>query len=230
MAAPRRPLDRDLVVGAAVDLADAEGLSAVTMNGLGARLGVRGMSLYHHVAGKDAILDGMVDRVFDEVERPDGEGWSAAMRHRSISFREALLRHPWAVGLLDSRRNPGPGALAHHEWMLRCLRVGGFDVGGAVRAFTILDAYVYGFVLQEVSIPMDADGDVGDVGDVVDEITAGMSADAHPHLIEAAAYASDPGFSFGAAFEPGLDLVLSGLRPSPAAAQEASTAMPSSST
>lgn len=98
-AEPRPPLSREHVLSAAVALADDGGLAALTMRKLGERLRVEAMSLYHHVSGKDDLLDGMVDAVFAEIELPGaGAHWKAAIRRRAMSARAALTRHPWALG------------------------------------------------------------------------------------------------------------------------------------
>src|SRR5690606_27134361 len=142
----RTPLTRDRVMEAAVAVADEGGVAAVTMRKVAERLGVEAMSLYYHVSGKDEILDGIVDRVFSEIELPgDGAGWKAAMRRRACSAREVLARHPWALGLMESRRNPGPATLRHHDRVLGILRGSGFSVELAAHAFSAIDAYVYGF-------------------------------------------------------------------------------------
>src|SRR5664279_5317853 len=116
MAAPstvrrrrRVPLTRERVLRAAIELADLVGLEALSMRRLGQELGVEAMALYHHVANKEDLVDGMVDIVFSEVELPStGLDWTTAMRRRAISLRDALARHPWAIGLMESRRHPGP--------------------------------------------------------------------------------------------------------------------------
>ena len=153
--APRLPLTRERVLRAAVALADREGV-AVSMRKLAKELGVEAMSLYHHVAGKNALLDGMVDHVFSEIDLPAAEqGWKAAMRQRAISARAALRRHPWAIALMESRSTPGPANLRHHDAVIGCLRQAGFSVALTAHAYSILDAYIYGFALQEASLPFD---------------------------------------------------------------------------
>ena len=128
-AMSRAPLSRERVLGAAVALADRGGIGALSMRKLAQELGVEAMSLYHHVANKDDILDGIVDVVFSEIELPSGDAdWKAAMRQRAISAREALLRHPWATGLMESRSTPGPATLRHHDAVLGILRTAGFSV------------------------------------------------------------------------------------------------------
>jgi AcrR family transcriptional regulator len=145
MAAPRTPLTRERVLDAAVALADREGVGSLSMRRLARELGVEAMSLYHHVPGKQALLDGMVDLVFGEIELPAADGdWKAAMRRRAVSAREALGRHPWAISLMESRRTPGPANLRHHDAVLGCLRRAGFPVALTAHAYSILDAYIYG--------------------------------------------------------------------------------------
>jgi AcrR family transcriptional regulator len=154
MAAPRTPLTSERVLQAAVALADREGVGSLSMRRLARELGVEAMSLYHHVPGKQALLDGMVDLVFGEIELPAADGdWKAAMRRRAVSAREVLARHPWAIALMESRHTPGPANLRHHDAVLGCPRQAGFPVALTAHAYSILDAYIYGFALQEASLP-----------------------------------------------------------------------------
>jgi AcrR family transcriptional regulator len=116
IARPRPRLTRERVLETAVARADAGGLEALSMRKLGQELGVEAMALYHHFANKDALVDAMVDVVFSEIDVPEaGPDWRAAMRRRAISVRDALLRHRWAIGLMESRRTPGPANLRHHD-------------------------------------------------------------------------------------------------------------------
>ncbi|WP_426573820.1 TetR/AcrR family transcriptional regulator C-terminal domain-containing protein [Aquihabitans sp. McL0605] len=197
-------------MAAAVELADEEGIESLSMRKLAQALGVEAMSLYHHVANKDELLDTMVDVVFTEVTAPEADGrWQAQVRIRCTSLREVLLRHPWAVGRLDSRRTPGMANLQHHDAVLGCLRAGGFTIRGAGLAFATVDAFVYGFVIQELALPM-APGE--DTADLAAEILASVPTDSIPHLAEMAAdYASRTDYQFAEEFEPGLDLILDAL-------------------
>ncbi len=207
---PRPALTRGSVVQAAVALADADGVEALTMRKLAERLGVEAMSLYHHVANKDQILDGMVDAVFAEIDLPVvGRDWRVELRGRCVSARAALARHPWAIGLLESRANPGPATLRHHDAVLGTLRAAGFSVPGAAHAFAAIDSYVYGFALQEAALPFEAPGDL-------EEVAAGimeqMPVEDYPHLTEMIVeHALRPGYAFADEFPFGLDLVLDGL-------------------
>ena len=216
-AAPRTPLTRQRVLRAAVALADRGGVGALSMRKLAQELGVEAMSLYHHVANKDDILDGIVDVVFGEIELPTGEaGWEAAMRRRSVSAREALRRHPWATGLMESRRTPGPANIRHHDAVLGVLRNAGFPVELAAHAYSLLDSYIYGFALQEASLPFQTPEETAEVAQ---EIMAAFPADDYPHLAEIATeHALQPGYDYGDEFLYGLDLILDGLARARAAA------------
>jgi AcrR family transcriptional regulator len=210
MAAPRTPLTTERVLQTALALADREGVGSLSMRRLARELGVEAMSLYHHVAGKQALLDGMVDLVFGEIELPADDGdWKAAMRRRAVSARGVLARHPWAIALMESRRTPGPANLRHHDAVLGCLRRAGFAVVLTAHAYSILDAYIYGFALQEASLPFDTPEETA-------EVAAGIMdafvADAYPHLTELAVeHVLQPGYDYGDEYAFGLELILDGL-------------------
>ena len=210
MAAPRTPLTRERVLQAAVVLADREGVGSLSMRRLARELGVEAMSLYHHVPGKQALLDGMVDLVFGEIELPGGDGdWKAAMRRRAVSAREVLARHPWAIALMESRRTPGPANLRHHDAVLGCLRRAGFPVALTAHAYSILDAYIYGFALQEASLPFDTPEETAEVAA---GILDAFAAEAYPHLTELATeHVLQPGYDYGDEYAFGLELILDGL-------------------
>jgi AcrR family transcriptional regulator len=207
---PRIPLTKQRVLGAAVALADRDGVRSLSMRKLARELGVEAMSLYHHVANKHDILDGIVDVVFSEIDLPSGEGdWKAAMRQRAISAREALLRHPWATGLMESRSTPGPATLRHHDAVLGILRTAGFSVELAAHAFSVLDSYIYGFALQEANLPFDTPEDTAEVAQA---IMAEFPADRYSHLTELTVeHVLQPGYNYGNEYLFGLDLILDGL-------------------
>lgn len=197
------------MLAAAVTLADVAGIESLTMRRLGQELGVEAMSLYNHVEDKDDILDGMVDLVFGEIEVPGGAtDWKAAMRLRAISAHEALLRHPWATSLMQSRTKPGPATLRHHNSVLGSLRGAGFSVVMAAHAFSVIDGYVYGFALQQINIPLQSPEQVTEVGeDILRQLRGGF-----PHLAEMITdHAMKPGYDYADEFEFGLDLILDGL-------------------
>ncbi len=207
---PRARLNRDRVLRSAVALADAGGIESLTMRKLGEELGVEAMSLYNHVANKSDLLDGMIDVVFGEIDLPAGDAdWRTAMRRRAISAREALSRHRWAIGRMESRATPGPATLRHHDAVIGTLRGAGFSIALAAHAYSALDSYIYGFAMQEPSLPFDTSAETAQVAQA---IMARFSSGEYPHLTELAVeHVMQPGYDYGDEFEFGLDLILDGL-------------------
>ena len=207
---PRIPLSRERVLRVAVAFADESGIASLTMRKLGEALGVEAMSLYNHVANKDELLDGMVDLVFSEIDLPSGGAdWKTAMRERAVSARHALSRHPWAIGLMESRTSPGPATLRHHDRVIGSVRDAGFSIEMAAHAFSVLDSYIYGFALQEASLPFDSAEETAEVAQM---ILAQFPRDEYPHLAELTVeHVLQPGYDYGNEYEFGLDLILDGL-------------------
>jgi AcrR family transcriptional regulator len=208
---PREPLSRERVLRAGMAFADASGISSLSMRKLGEALGVEAMSLYNHVANKDELLDGMVDLVFSEIDLPDvGADWRTAMRERAESARQALGRHPWAINLMSTRTSPGPATLRHHDAVIRSLRTGGFSITMTAHAFSLLDSYIYGFALQEATLPM---GDTAEeTAEVAKMMMAQMPPDEYPHLTEFTVdHVLQPSYDYGEEFAFGLDMILDGL-------------------
>lgn len=206
----RAPLTRESVIRAAVELADRQGIAALSMRALAQALKVEAMSLYHHVPGKEALLDGMVDLVFSEIYAPRvGGEWRQELRARSLSGREVLARHPWAIGLMDSRSGAGMETLRHHDAVIGCLRSAGFSLPLIAHAFAVVDAHLYGFMIQELSLPFDSSEELEGLAEsMLDQ----QALAALPHFAEfVQGHALQPGYSFGDEFEWGLDLVLDGL-------------------
>ena len=205
-------LSKQRVVLEAVGLADREGVDGLSMRRLAAVLGAGAMSLYHYVANKEELLDAMIDIVFEEIELPtDATDWQSAMRQRAISTRQVLARHPWAIGLLESRTSPGPANLRHHEAVTACLRRAGFSVLMATHANWLLDSYVYGFALQESSLPFDTADEFADTTE--DVFLPQLPPDQFPYLNESAAALVAAGYDPADEFIFGLDLVLAALEP-----------------
>jgi AcrR family transcriptional regulator len=179
------------------------------MRKLGQELQVEAMSLYNHVANKDDILDGIVDLVFGEIALPSSSGdWKMAMRKRAISAHEALIRHPWAPSLMQSRTRPGPATMKHHDSVLGSLRRAGFTLVLAAHAVSVIDGYVYGFALQQINIPLQSTEQVAIVGENILRQLAGS----YPYLAEMITdHALMPGYDYSEEFEFGLDLILDGL-------------------
>jgi AcrR family transcriptional regulator len=208
--AARERLSRERVLAAAIALADGGGIESLTMRRLGDDLGVEAMSLYRHVTNKDDLIDGMVDAVFAEIALPaEGTDWRTAMRERAMSTREVLSRHPWATPLMQSRTTPGAATLRHHDTVIGTLRRAGFPVALAAHAFSALDSYIYGFALQERSLPFETSEQTADLAQA---ILGRFPADAYPYLAELTVqHVLQPGYDYGHEFEFGLDLVLDGL-------------------
>jgi AcrR family transcriptional regulator len=209
-APARAPLTRELVLRTALALADQGGLDALSMRNLARELGVGAMALYYHFANKEEVVDGVIDLVFGEITLPGtGPNWRAAMRVRAISVRDALARHRWAVGLMESRRNPGPANLRHHDAVIGSLRSAGFSMEMAAHAYSVLDSYIYGFALTKLNLPF-VSGD--DVADIAQTMLEPFPAGEYPHLVALITeHAMKPGYDYADEFEPGLDLILDGL-------------------
>lgn len=204
-------LSRAQVVAEAIRLADADGVEGLSMRKLATSLGAGAMSLYHYVANKSELLDAMADVVFAEIDAPEGDDWRAAMRRRSISARAVLARHPWAVGVLESRVSPGPETLRHREAVMACLRRAGFTPVMATHANWLLDSYVYGFALQEASLPFTSADDLADMTEAV--YLPQLPQDRFPYLHESAAALMEAGFDPAEQFVFGLELILEALEP-----------------
>ena len=208
---PRRErLNRGRVLEAAVRLADEGGVDALSMRKLAEHLGVVPMALYKHVDDKGELLDQMVDVVFAEADFPSGCEWRTAMRARAVAMREALLRHPWAVGRMESG-TPGPANLRHHNAVMACLRRdAGFPFDLAVHAYSVIDSYIYGFALQEKSLPGDIPAEARRRSQAVTTADPAFAAE-HPYLIEVVEELGRSGYDHTQEYEFGLDLILDGI-------------------
>jgi len=206
----RHRLSRERVVHAALYLADTGGIESLTMSRLGQELQVEAMSLYNHVADKDDVLDGMVDLVFSEIEVPfEPADWKVALRLRAISARDALLRHPWATAIMQSRSRPGPATLRHHDSVIGILRDAGFSIDMAAHAFSVMDGFICGFALQQVNLPSHTSEESGQLAE---RILRELPAETYPHLAEMIVeHAVQAGYDYAKEFEFGLDLILNGL-------------------
>jgi AcrR family transcriptional regulator len=206
----RLPLSRERVLLGAVAVADAGGITGLTIRSLAQELGVKPMAVYHYVANKSEILDGIVDVVFAEIDLPPRNGdWQNEIRQGAASARAALRRHPWALGLLESRKTPGPATLRHHDTMIGTLRAAGFSVEATAHAYALIDSYVYGFALQEAALPFDGPETVADVAE---PMMGDFDEGEYPHLVEMATdFILQPGYDFGHEFEIGLNLILDAL-------------------
>jgi AcrR family transcriptional regulator len=206
----RNRLTRERVLLAAMAHADAGGLEELSMRKLAEVLDVAPMALYRHVANKDDLVDAMVDVVFSEIDLPAaGADWRTAMGRRAISVRDVLLRHRWAIGLMESRRNPGPANLRHHDAVIGNLRAAGFDMEMAAHAYSLLDSYIYGFALTKMNLPFDTSAEVAEVAQ---SMLQPFPLNEYPNLVEfITEHAMKPGYDYGNEFEYGLDLILDAI-------------------
>ena len=206
----RVALSRERVLRGAITVAQAAGIESLTMRSLAAELGVKPMALYHYVANKEEILDGIIDVVFSEIDLVAVEAdWRSALRHRTISARRVLARHRWAISLMESRKAPGPATLRQHDSVIGALRRAGFSMPMTAHAYSLLDSYVYGFALAEAGLAFD---NPETVPDLAEAFVAQLPTADYPNL---AAFVTEhvlmPGYEYGDEFEFGLDLILDGL-------------------
>ena len=210
----RAPVNIARTLQVALAVADGEGIDAVTMRRLARELGVEAASLYHHVQGKNQILDGLVDLVAAEIDLPApspalSTGWRTAISERAYNTRAVLRRHPWAVSLMASRSSPGPATLRLLETGIRCFREDGFSVALAARAISAVDSYVHGFVLQEVNLPF---RDESELAAMTGAIMETFPATEFPYLFELTVeHVLQQGYDYGAEFDSGINIVLDGI-------------------
>jgi len=189
-------------------LADEGGLEAISMRKLGQELGVRAMSLYKHVAGKDDILDGMVDLVTADFEVPaPGEPWQQAIRRSATSARAVLLVHPWASSLIESRTSVGPARLRYLDSVVGVLSAAGFPISVVAQAVMAIDSHTYGFVLQELALPFGPEA----APQAADAFAEGLPPGEHRNLAAMAELVMTSPGGVVADFAFGLDLILDGL-------------------
>ena len=202
------PLSRERVLQAALRLVDDGGLEALSMRKLALELGVQAMSLYNHVANKDDIIDGLVEIVVGEIEVPSFDlDWKTAMRRRSISAHEVLLRHPWATMPLVSRINVGPLMLGYINATLGCLHEAGFSLEMADQIWNAIDSHIYGFTLQELNFPVEAEN----YSEAAKTGLPMIPADKYPYMNQLTHAVIEKRYDGIQNFEFGLELLLDGL-------------------
>jgi AcrR family transcriptional regulator len=206
----RLPLSRERTLDAALKLADEGGIESLTMRKLGQALGFEAMSLYHHVANKDDVLDGILDLVLGESEPPSPAGdWDAAIRTSAISVHDALRRHTWSCTLLMEPGRIRPARLRYMDLLLGRLREAGFSAETTYSAYHVLDGYIFGFSLWETSYTYAAE----EVTNLEAKFAQTITADAYPYLHEHAQQHFSEVLHRGVrAFEFGLDLIVEGLK------------------
>jgi AcrR family transcriptional regulator len=208
----RAPLTRERVLRAAIALADDRGATALTMRNVAKELGVEAMSLYNHVANKDDLLDGMVDLVFSEIEPPEAGGdWKTELRQRAMATRAALARHRWAIGEMEGRTDHGPANMRVHDAVLGCLRAAGFSYEMTVHAYSLQDAYIYGFALQESDMSSRTPGDFADEAQRQMRAYASVLAD-YPYVADVVGgHVAKVGYDYDQEFLFGIEVILDRL-------------------
>jgi AcrR family transcriptional regulator len=204
----RLPLSRERVLLAAVRLADEAGIEALSMRKLAQSLDVEAMSLYNHVANKEAMLDGMVELVVAEIALAEiGADWRAQMRLRAVSAHRVLMSHPWATMLFVARMNIGPAMLSSIDATHGCLREAGFSHALADHARNVIDSHIYGFTLQALLFPIAA----GTYAEAARSFLPMLPAERYPHMRALAEQVIGGQYDGQQNFEFGLDLILDGL-------------------
>ncbi len=217
--AERVPLTRERVFDAAIAIADRDGIESLTMRRLADELGVEAMSLYYHVANKEAILDGVVDAIIEEIEEAGGgsnipdqvDDWKSEVRRRLLIARQVMLRHKWAPSIIETRTEMGLPAIRHFHAILGIMRKGGFSYDLVHHGMHALGSRALGFS-QELFEPDDQAQD-----EATQEMMTGM-ADQFPYMVEMLREVAHegPDSTLGwcddqTEFEFGLDLILDGL-------------------
>jgi AcrR family transcriptional regulator len=206
--ASRPPLTREAVFRQAVTMADADGITSLSMRKIAGALRVEAMSLYSHVKNKDEILDGMLEIVMSEVEPPVlGGDWKESMRARAHAAHQVLMKHPWAAMLLMSRINVGPVMLRYVDATLGCLREAGFSFAMADHAWNTLDSYTYGFTLQKLNFPFEPD----EYAEVAEEFVPQLPMENHPYLLGLSTEVIEGRHDGVHELSFGLELLLGGL-------------------
>ena len=219
-SAVRTPLSRERVLAAAMELADAEGIPALTMRRLAADLGVEAMSLYHHVPGKERLLDGLTEAVLVEINAAvaaqvgAADDWRTALRHRCLAARDVMVRHRWAPGLLGSRSSIPAGLYPYYEEILATMLRGGLSYHLSHRAIHALGTMVLGFT-QELFTPATdggtldeeaAEAEFAAMANVLPHLTAMVASEVHDNDEDPLGWCDSQN-----EFEFTLDLLLDGL-------------------
>jgi AcrR family transcriptional regulator len=208
-AESRRTLTRERILQAALELADKNGVDAITMRKLASALGFEAMSLYYYVSNKDDVLDGILDLVLAETELPSPtRGWDEAVRSSAISVNKALRRHPWACALLMSPGRLRPARLRYMDSLLGRLRDAGFPADTTFHAYHVLDGHIFGFSLWQTSHSYS----VAEVSDMAEMFERAIPVAEYPYLHEhGQQHLTGDDMGEVSAFEVGLDFILDGL-------------------
>lgn len=206
----KRAVSRDLLVSAAIKLADKKGLEGLSMRSLASKVGVEAMSLYNHVRNKEDLLDEIVDHVFGKIKwDKSAKDWRLSMEQRAISTKKILSKHKWVIKILESRKAPGPNTLAHHDAVIACLRSAGFSLELTATAFSSLDAYTYGYIMTEQTLPFENEEELKQIAS---HILENFPKRKYPNLYEfTEKHVLQPSYSYQNEFMKGLSLILDSI-------------------
>jgi AcrR family transcriptional regulator len=203
-----RNLSREKILAAALTIADDEGIEAMSMRRLARELSVQAMSLYNHIRNRDDIIDALVEIVITEMGAPDLTlPWSDAIRRQARATREVLLRHPWATMMIISRINVGDARFSFVDRMIGCFVQAGFSYPDADHAVNLVESFVYGYTLQEMTFPLAA----GTYREVATEYLDQIPKHRYPYLHGMARAVSDGSYSGEHDFSFGLEAILASL-------------------
>jgi AcrR family transcriptional regulator len=210
-APPQSPtLTKYRVIIAAIKLADAGGIEAMSMRKLGRELGVEGMAIYHHFADKKQLIEAMIDHIHGYITVPQGDvHWDEFMRSRAESAFEVLSQHPWAAPIMEAGANPGPATLRDSDNCIKCFREAGFSIAMTVHAVTVLNIFIYGAVGQYVRLNFSSSQEAAEFSETIKEQ---FPIDEYPYLGEVIMkYMMKADYYAKLEFEFGLNLILDGI-------------------
>lgn len=203
-------LTKDSVIRAAIKLADAGGLEALSMRKLGRELGVEAMAMYYHFASKRQLIDGMIDRIHGDINVPQAEAnWREFMFGRAESALEILSLHPWAAAIMEAGVTPGPATLRDSDNCIKCLRQAGFSIAMTVHAVTVLNIYIYGAAEQYTRLNFSNSLEAAEFSETIKEQ---FPAEDYPYLAEMISeHMMKSNYDAKKEFEFGLNLILDGI-------------------
>jgi AcrR family transcriptional regulator len=204
----KAPMSRERVLSAAVELADRNGIEALSMRKLARELGVEAMTLYYYVANKNDLLEGMADLVASEIELPATDvDWKDATRRRAMSAHEVLARHHWASPVW-MRVMIGPARMRYMDAALGAYRRAGLSPASTELAFHAVENHIVGYTLQESTFPLEADDLATAAREFLDKLPADEFPDLAEHIEQHLTHEDVIG---GGDFEFGLELLLEGI-------------------
>ncbi|MBN2861654.1 MAG: TetR/AcrR family transcriptional regulator C-terminal domain-containing protein [Bacteroidales bacterium] len=210
----KRPLlSRDYILTKALDLINEKGIKVLSMRNLGKALGVEAMSLYNHVSNKDEILSGVLDMIVNRISIPDeGSDWCSAIKEYALSARSVFKKYPWATALMNSHLGSGPSRLNYYDTMIRTFCQAGFSLEQAARSFSLIDSYIYGFLLQLDNLDTADQTERSTEKERISKFSENTGMQNYPYLEKMTKWAMENNYDSEKDFEFGIDLILSALK------------------